>query len=159
LGPSPRTLTGLAVIPKLPWIHAIKHDRAASRVMDGSLPRFPEVTNHDDRPRCAVVMARRRETLMLSLPADPALARLARLVSSHFFRQNGLTAAAARRGARAVEKRCRPILRAAARGAPRRGPALVLVLRPQSAMLEVVGRAAGRPGAFSLRLARGGTSS
>jgi hypothetical protein len=58
-----------------------------------------------------------------------------------------------------VEKRCRPILRAAARRAPRRGAALVLVLRPQSAMLEVVGRAAGRPGAFSLRLARGGTSS
>ena len=98
--------------------------------------------------------ARQRETLVLSLPADEALAPLARLASAHFFRQNGLTAAAAGRGAAAVERRCRPILRAAARRARRGGSALVLVLRPQSASLEVTGRAGGAHGAFQLRLAR-----
>ena len=98
--------------------------------------------------------ARRHETLVLSLPADPELARLARLVSSHFFRQNGLTVAAARRGADAVERRCRPILRAAARKARRGRAAFVLVLRPQRATLEVIGRAGGGPGTCLLRLAR-----
>ena len=152
-------MTGFPATPKLPWIHAIKSTWVAPRIRIGGVRHVPEIRKHDDRPRCAVVTARRRETLELTLPADPALARLARLVSAHFFRQNGLTAAEAHRGAKAVEKRCRPILRAAARGERRGRAALVLVLRPQSAILEVVGRAAGRPGAFSLRLARGGTSS
>jgi len=151
-------LTGFPETPKLPSFHAIKSTWAAPRIRIGGVPLVPEARNPDDRPRCAVVTARRRDTLVLTLPADPALARLARLVSSHFFRQNGLTAAAAHRGAKAVEKRCRPILRAAARRERRGRAALVLVLRPQTAILEVVGRAAGRPGAFSLRLARGGTS-
>jgi hypothetical protein len=100
------------------------------------------------------VTVRQRETLVLSLPADEALAPMARLVSAHFFRQNGMTAAAARRGAVAVERRCRPILRAASRRTRRGGAALVLVLRPQSATLEVTGRAGGGPGAFHLSLAR-----
>jgi anti-sigma regulatory factor (Ser/Thr protein kinase) len=105
------------------------------------------------------VTARQRQTLELTLPADPELARLARLVSAHFFRQNGLTAAAARRGARAVEKRCRPILRAAARRSRHGRAALVLVLRPQSSTVEAVGRGGGGRRAFLLRLARGGTRS
>jgi hypothetical protein len=113
-----------------------------------------EATTLDARPRCALVTAPRRQTLVLSLPADPELARLARLVSTHFFRQHGLTAAAARRQAAAVERRCRPILRAAARRARRGRAALVLVLRPQRATLEVIGRAGGEPGAFLLRIVR-----
>jgi len=61
------------------------------------------------------VSARKREILALTLPADPALACLTGLVSTHFFRQNGIGAAAARRGARSVVKRFRVLLRAAAR--------------------------------------------
>jgi len=100
------------------------------------------------------VTVRRLETLVLTLPADPDLARLTRLVSTHFFRQNGLNAAAARRGAQAVERRCGPILRAAARKGRRGGTALVLVLRPRRATLEVIGRAGGGPRACLVRLSR-----
>ena len=94
-----------------------------------------------------------QETLVLTLPGEPALARQARLVASHFLRQNGVKAAAARRGALAVEKGFRRLVRAAARsGRGRR--ALVLVLQPRPAYLEVVGRAGGGPKTRLLRLAR-----
>lgn len=121
------------------------------------LPAHPGGPTLDDRPRVELVTARRRETLTLTLPADPRLARLTRLVSSHFFRQNGLNASAARRGARVVERRCRPILRSAARKARRGGAALILVLRPRRATLEVIGRAGGGAGACLVRLPRPGT--
>ena len=88
----------------------------------------------------AVVKGRAKETLVLTLPADPELVRLTGIVSTHFFRQNGLTAAASRRGARVVEKRCGPLLRAAARKPAHEGAALVLVLRPRPGVLEVIGR-------------------
>ena len=101
-----------------------------------------------------LVTPRQRETLVLTLPADPELTRLTGIVSTHFFRQNGMTVAAARLGARAVERRCRPILRAAARKAVRGGAALVLVLRPQRGSLEVIGRAPGGPGTCLVRLTR-----
>jgi hypothetical protein len=54
------------------------------------------------------------ERLTLTLPADPALSRLIRLVVLHFLRHNGVGAAAARRGARTVEGKCAPWLRALA---------------------------------------------
>ena len=98
--------------------------------------------------------SRQGDTLTLTLPADPDLALLTRLVSSHFFQQNGLTAAAARRGARVVERRCRPLLVAASRkeGGGRRG--LVLFLRPRPATLEVFGRAEGKSETCLIRLTR-----
>ncbi|MBI1950198.1 MAG: hypothetical protein HYS34_02395 [Acidobacteria bacterium] len=94
-----------------------------------------------------------QEALVLTLPGEPALARLARLVTSHFLRQNGVRAAAARRGALAVEKGFRRLIRAASRSG-RGGRALVLVLQPLPAFLEVVGRAAGGPKTRLLRLVR-----
>ena len=53
--------------------------------------------------------------LALTIPPDPALSRLARLAALHFLRQNGLKVMTARRAARAVERRCRTLLRAARR--------------------------------------------
>jgi hypothetical protein len=95
-----------------------------------------------------------KETLVLALPADPELVRLTGIASTHFFRQNGLTLAAARRGARTVEKRCRPLLRAAARKGMPVEAALVLFLRPRSGALEVVGRAHGGSETCLVRLDR-----
>jgi hypothetical protein len=93
-------------------------------------------------------------SLTLTLPADPDLAGMAGLVSNHFFRQNGLTVAAARRGARVVERRCRPFLRAAARASRGRRGALVLLLCPRTTTLEVFGKAAGQPETCLIRLSR-----
>ena len=98
--------------------------------------------------------ARQGDTLTLTLPADPDLALLTRLVSNHFFRQNGLTAAAARRGARLVERRCRPLLVAAARKECGGHRAFVVFLRPRPATLEVFGRAKGTPRTCLIRLSR-----
>jgi len=97
-------------------------------------------------------------SLTLTLPPDPELAGMAGLVCNHFFRQNGLTVAAARRGARLVERRCLPFLRAAARShnAGRRG--LVLVLRPGKATLEVFGKSGGAPETCLVRLSRPGAA-
>jgi len=62
----------------------------------------------------------RRETLFLSIPSDPGLARIARLVSLHFLKQNGVKARESRLEAGLVETRCRALLRASAgRGAGR----------------------------------------
>ncbi len=94
-----------------------------------------------------------RETVVLTLPGDPALAREARLVASHFLRQNGVKAAAARRGALAVEKGFLKLMRATARSG-RGGGALVLVLQPSPDYLEVVGRAGDGPQTRLLRLPR-----
>jgi len=102
------------------------------------------------------VTERQGDALTLTLPADPDLALLARMVSHHFFRQNGLTAAEARRGARVVEKRCRPLLAGAGRKDAGRRAVLVLVLRPRPATLEVFGRAAGKTETCLIRLTRPG---
>jgi len=96
-------------------------------------------------------------SLTLTLPADPELAGMAGLVCNHFFRQNGLTVAAARRGARLVERRCRPFLRAARNHRGGRG-GLVLVLRPGTATLEVFGKAEGEPETCLVRLSRPGAA-
>ena len=103
------------------------------------------------------VTAEGSASLTLTLPPDPQLAGVAGLVSHHFFRQNGLTVAAARRGARTVERRCRPFLRAAARKSRGGGVGLVLELRPRAATLEVFGRAAGDEETCLIRLSRPGT--
>jgi len=66
--------------------------------------------------------------------------------------------AAARRGARVVERRCRPFLRAAARKSRRGGVGLVLELRPLAATLEVFGRAVGDEETCLIRLTRPGTA-
>ncbi len=107
----------------------------------------------DDVSRAVPVSARKRETLVLTLPADPALASLTGLVSTHFFRQNGVGAAAARRGARSVVRRCRGLLGAAARST-RQTPTLVLLLETRASSLEVVGRAGGGPRTSLARIDR-----
>jgi len=94
-----------------------------------------------------------RETLVFTLPGDPALSRLARLVASHFLRQNGVKTVAARRGALAVERGIRKLLKSAARSR-QGGRGVVLVLQPQPAALEVTGRAVGGPKTRLLRLLR-----
>ncbi|OLC56539.1 MAG: hypothetical protein AUH92_00050 [Acidobacteria bacterium 13_1_40CM_4_69_4] len=99
--------------------------------------------------------ARRRETLVLTLPADPNLTRLTGLVSTHFFRQNGVSAASARRWARSVERRCRGLLRLAASSSPH-GATLVLLLETRASFLEVIGKAGGRPKINLARIERQG---
>lgn len=94
-----------------------------------------------------------RETLVFSMPGDPALARLGRLVASHFLRQNGIKGAAARRGALAVERGLRKLLLGAARSG-KGGRGIVLVLQPQPTVLEVTCRRVGGPRTRLLRLAR-----
>lgn len=54
-----------------------------------------------------------RERLVLTLPPNPAYARLARLAALHFLRQHGAKGLEARRRARQVESRCKAALRAA----------------------------------------------
>jgi len=116
--------------------------------------RALEGRRRDDRPGTRFVTARQGDTLTLTLPADPDLVLLTRLVSNHFFRQNGLTAAAARRGARVVERRCRPLLIAAARKERGGRTAFVILLRPRPATLEVFGRAHGESEICLIRLTR-----
>ena len=57
----------------------------------------------------------RQERLILTLPPDPAFARLARLAALHFLKQQGARALEARRRARQVETRCKAALKSAAR--------------------------------------------
>ena len=113
-----------------------------------------EDKTRDEWPGTRFVTVRRRDILTLTLPADPDLALLTRMVSNHFFRQNGLTAAAACRGARVVERRCRPLLVAAARNEGGGRRAFVVRLRPRSATLEVFGRADGKSETCLIRLTR-----
>ncbi len=97
-------------------------------------------------------MTSRRETLVLTLPSDPSLARLARLVSLHFFRQNGARMLESRRAARVVEARCRELLRAPGAGKVQTAPGaeaegcLVLTLVSRARALEAIGRRNGGPG-------------
>jgi hypothetical protein len=88
--------------------------------------------------------------LVLTLPPALTLARLARLAALHFLRQNGMKVMTARRAARAVEKRCRTLLRAA--GRPRgsgQGRPLTLVLASDGDFLEITARPARAGGASS----------
>ncbi len=94
-------------------------------------------------------MIPRRETLVLTLTSDPALARLARRVALHFFLQNGINQADSRIKARIVERRCKALLqfrspaRRKAHGAPGPGSPLILTLVSGSRRLEVFGRRQG----------------
>jgi hypothetical protein len=94
-----------------------------------------------------------KEILTLTLPLDPRLARLGRLVTLHFLRHNGIAAGVARSRALRVEAACRHLLRgrAGARGA--RGAVLLRMVAHGSA-LEVTGRAAGGRPTPLLRIAR-----
>jgi hypothetical protein len=91
----------------------------------------------------------RRETLVLTLTSDPALARLARRVAMHFFVQNGINRAESRKKSRLVEGRCRALLRPRrpARGGPRGVPPpakpLILTLVAGDRVLEVLGHRRG----------------
>jgi hypothetical protein len=76
------------------------------------------------------------DRIVLTLPADPAFARLTRLATLHFLRHNGMRLVEARRRAAAVERRSRAALRAARRrAAVARVLALTLVTRGRA--LEV----------------------
>src|SRR5262245_6179638 len=77
-----------------------------------------------------------RETLTLTLPPDPAYARLARLAALHFLRAQGLRIVKARLGARAVESRSKRALTAAARRTRAARP-LALTCTSDSYVLEV----------------------
>ena len=79
-----------------------------------------------------------QEKLVLSLPPDPGLARLTRLATLHFLRQNGVKPLDARRQARTVEQRSKRLLRAAAKAKRRGGTSLDFVLTSRVKNLEVV---------------------
>lgn len=57
------------------------------------------------------------DRLVLTLPLEPALARLTRLVTLHFLKQQGVKPGEARLKARSVESRARVALDKARRGA------------------------------------------
>lgn len=92
---------------------------------------------------------------MLTLPPDPAFARLARLAALHFLRQQGTRALEARRRARQVESRCKAALKAAARAAGALKP-LAITFTSGSASLLVVDK--GGPRGRLLVVPRGRTS-
>jgi len=97
----------------------------------------------------------RQERLVLTLPPDPAFARLARLAALHFLRQQGTRALEARRRARQVESRCKAALKAAARAAGALKP-LAITFTSGSASLLVVDK--GGPRGRLLVVPRGRTS-
>jgi len=57
--------------------------------------------------------------MVLTLPPDPAFARLTRLATLHFLRHHGVRLVEARRRAASVERHTRAALRTAARAVPR----------------------------------------
>ena len=77
----------------------------------------------------------RRERLVLTLPPDPAYARLTRLTTAHFLRQHGRGAEESRRDARRVETRMRGALRSA--GRTEVAKAIALVMTSSSRALEI----------------------
>lgn len=79
------------------------------------------------------------EDVVLTLPPDPGLARLARLATLHFLRGNGVSVMEARRCARTVEERSRVALSEASRSQGKRAEApLDLVLITGTGVLEAV---------------------
>jgi hypothetical protein len=85
----------------------------------------------------------REERLILTLPPDPAFARLARLAALHFLKQQGAKALEARRRARQVESRCKAALKAAARGASALKP-LAITFSSGTASLLIVDKGGPR---------------
>ena len=79
----------------------------------------------------------RQERLVLTLPPDPAFARLARLAALHFLRQQGARALEARRRARQVETRCKAALKRAARAAGSLKPLAITFTAGAGSMLVV----------------------
>jgi hypothetical protein len=98
------------------------------------------------------------EKLVLSLPPDPGLARLTRLATLHFLRQNGIKALEARRKARAVEQRSRTLLRSAAQTSRRSTAPLDFVLTSRVKDLEIVLRRGTSRAASLLQVKRGPSS-
>ena len=85
----------------------------------------------------------RRERLVLTLPPDPAYARLTRLTTSHFLRHHGRGAQESQRDARRVETRMRGALKSAGRTDVRRAIELVMTSSSRSLEIQLVrGRAA-----------------
>ena len=76
------------------------------------------------------------DRIVLTLPPDPAFARLTRLATLHFLRHHGIRAVEARRRAAAVERRTRAALRTAQRR-PATAGALALTLVTRGRALEV----------------------
>ena len=93
---------------------------------------------------------------MLTLPPDPAFARLARLAALHFLRGQGARALEARRRARQVESRCKAALKSAARAAGALKP-LAITFTAGGASMLVVDK--GGPHGRLLVVPRGRTSS
>lgn len=79
----------------------------------------------------------RPERLVLTLPPDPAFARLARLAALHFLRQQGARALEARRRARQVESRCKAALKTAAKAAGALKPLAITFSAGASSLLIV----------------------
>jgi len=79
-----------------------------------------------------------QEKLVLTLPTDPALLRLTRLVTQHFLQHNGLGVTQARRQGAIVEAHCLRLLRTRGRGDA--GRVLVIVLTARAGSVEVTGR-------------------
>jgi hypothetical protein len=77
----------------------------------------------------------RRERLVLTLPPDPAYARLTRLTTGHFLRQHGRGVEESRRDARRVETRMKGALKSA--GRTELGKAVELVMTSSARALEI----------------------
>lgn len=95
-----------------------------------------------------------QEQLILSLPPDPALARLTRLATLHFLRHNGVKALDARRQARAVERRSKMLLRTAAKAVRTGSSTLDFVLIRRVKNLEVILRRGARSTTTLLQVER-----
>ena len=85
------------------------------------------------------------DRLVLTLPPEPALARLTRLATLHFLRQQGVKAGEARSKARSVESRARIVLtrvrKAGTAAARRRRPSPPLSTAPLSITMTSRARA------------------
>jgi hypothetical protein len=107
-------------------------------------------TSAGPRAEEPVLSPRAAEKLVLTMPPDPALARLTRRVSFHFFKEHGITGGVASRRAQSVERACRALLgRPPAKGTGA-SPSLILVLTSGLRSLEVVGRIGARGAARKL---------
>jgi len=85
----------------------------------------------------------RRERLVLTLPPDPAYARLTRLTTSHFLRHHGRGVEESQRDARRVETRMRGALKSAGRTAIRKAIELVMTSSARALEIQLVrGRSA-----------------
>jgi hypothetical protein len=80
----------------------------------------------------------RRERLVLTLPPDPAYARLTRLTTSHFLRQHGRGVEESRRDARRVETRMRGALKSAGRTEVAKAIELVMTSSARALEIELV---------------------